>query len=244
MVAIENIPKVLDEQLGRLINRSLDYTLTIFQNRLARVQQKFFTTMVSNNIGIIGSASGTFNLPAEDGQSLMAPPKWPDLSYEYSQYRKEKRYRNRFFINKGELKNTLRGLNAERIFGKPTISYIQPGVGGSAKTYTSKAGGGFKTSAASNSGTRITNGKFQSNGQLGTISIDFFPKLKTGFKSEYKAQFFKDFFGQSQKSSKSGKPVFVGMKLDNKVNHRPFIGQYMEWWMKVKGKQVISKGAI
>lgn len=244
MVAIENIPKVLDTTLTRLVNRSLDYTLKIVQNRLARVQGKFFTTMVSNNIGIIGSSSGTFSLPATEGVSLMAPPKWPDLHYEYNQYRKPARYRNRFFINQGQLKNSLRGLNAERIFGKPTVQYIQPGKRGSSMTYNSRSGGGYSKSAMNGQGVKITNGKFQSNGQLGTIQIDFFPKLKTGFKSAYGSQFYKDFFGQKQTSNANGRPVFIGMKLDNSKAHRSFIGHYMEWWMKVKGKQAISKGTI
>lgn len=244
MTSIENIPKVLDTTLSRLVNRSLDYTLKIVQNRINRVQDKFFTTMVSANTGIFGGSSRSFSLPTQEGISLMSPPKWPDLSYEYNNYRKPARYRNRFFINKGELKNTMRGLSADRIFGKPTVTYTQPGMGGSSSVYSSKPRGGYSQASTNGKGVKITNGKFQSNGQLGTISIDFFPKLKTGFKQAYGPQFYKEFFGQKQSGGKGGKPVFVGMKLDNHIAHRSFIGHYMEWWMKVKGKQALSKGSI
>ena len=232
MATIEQAPKLINDVLYRLINKSVDYTLVLIEKRVQTVQARFFTYLV-NASGIIG-ASGTPSLQGDGQEKLLTIPPWPRFRKDYASS-KNKTYRNRFFIDKGQLKATLQGMNSNRIFGKPTVFFLQPGQSNKYRTFQSKDRGGYLS----------TNPKgFKPTQQIGNISIDFFPKLETGFKTQYKAKFFKDFFNQKQTAPAGHKPVFVGMKLDNKYTKRPFIGQYMQWWVKVKAKQSVLKGIV
>ena len=231
MSKIEEAPKILNEAINKLVNKNTDYTLKLLEKRVLTIQNKFFTYLV-NSSGIIG-ASATPVLPSDGSYTPLTMPKWDDYSdsyyksKKYNYKRKSKKaassYKNRFFVNSGELKNTLKGLSATAIFGKPKVVF----------TPTNK------------------DEKKLSSKRLGVISIDFFPKLgNQGLKAEFKPAFYSTFFNQAQTNQTGKKPVFVGMKLRavNKENagnpHRPFIGQYMQWWVKVKAKQTILKGVV
>ena len=228
---IEEVPKFINAAINKLINKNTDYTLKLIEKRILTIQNRFFTYLV-NSSGIIG-ASSTPTLPSDGSYRPLGAVKWPEFSSSYQQQKQYKyrtkakkaasSYKNRFFINSGELKNTLKGLSATSIFGKPKVLF----------TPTNK------------------DDKLLGNKRLGTISIDFFPKLgNQGLKAEFKPAFYSTFFGQKQTNQSGKKPVFVGMKLRavNKENagnpHRPFIGQYMQWWVKVKAKQAILKGVV
>jgi len=230
MAAIEQAPKLINDVLYRLINKSLDYTLVLIEKRIDNIQSRFFTYL-ANASGIIG-ASNTPSLQSDGKEKLLSIPNWPRFRKDYAS-KKNKSYRNRFFINTGELKHTLQGMSANKIFGKPVVFFLQPGQNNKYRTFESRPKGGYLS----------TNPKgFKPTQQIGTISIDFFPKLQTDFKTQYGPKFFRDFFNQKQSTPAGHKPVFLGMKLDNHYTKRPFIGQYMQWWVKVKAKQSVLKG--
>ena len=224
---IEDAPRILNAAINKAVNKNTGYTLKILERRVLSIQGKFFTYLV-NSSGIIGGSS-TPALPTDGTYRPLNQPKWPSFSKSYlaekkSNYKTKSKkaassYTNRFFINTGELKNSLKGLSATSLFGTPKVVF----------TPTDK-----RQELLQN---------FSGNRRLGVISVDFFPKL-VNLKAQFNSNFYRTFFNQKQTQEAGKKPVFIGMKLDNKDSKRPFIGQYMQWWVKVKAKQAVLKGVV
>lgn len=228
----EQANEIITRQLDKYLNKSVEYTLRTIQTRTMKLQKTFFQYLATES-GIIGASSQP-SLPNPSGQSLVKFPKWDTgFSLDY-RYRKTKEYQNNLFINTGELKRTLQKINPINTFGMPLITFKEKGGRGSRTFESFKTVEGFKSSSTKT---------FVSNRELGVVSIKLFPKVKEGFKERQSHSFFTTFFPQRQRANSSGsKPAFLGMKLDNSKVARPFIGQYMDWWVKVKAKQTVLKG--
>lgn len=213
----KEVSKTIDEAINRLVNKSLSYTIQILQKRAVNVQSKFFSYLATS-AGVLGrsTTNSMFSMPAIDAGTPMGlgATTWPQLDPYYN-IRKGKG-ENRFFLYTGKLKNDLRGQNAVSKFGLPMIQYFDED--GNLKASSLKTRMGVRTRPG-----------FNKNQPLGHISIDLFPRVTGELKVDMGPAFYKKFFSS----------YGMGYKMDNWRSKRPFMGQYMEWWIKVKGLQIV-----
>lgn len=213
----KNAPKMIDAAINRLVNKSVVYTMQLIQKRAVNLQGKFFSYLATS-AGIIGRSvsDSVVSFPSVDGAGLkLGSSTWPQLDPFYN-VRKKKGF-NRFFYNTGALRSDLLRQNAITKFGMPMVEYFDQAGVPQASSYKTKLG--IKTNPGLNK-----------SGPLGSIEIDFFPRVDSRLYVTMPPNFYKKFFGTRK----------MGFKLDNEKAKRPFMGQYMEWWIKVKGRQILK----
>ena len=236
----DEISRLLNGQFGSLVGRSVERTLIQAESNTKKIQKQFFKTMVGPKVGIIGDTKQRMPFPGGSGMTLSIPT-WPELNFEYTEYKKKN---SKFFFYKGQMKETLKGLDAETIFGTPTVKYIQKGLtskGNEARQVSQLKDNFLQVKIIGGSGKTVKT--IKNIESLGQLEIDFYPKWEHSLRASFGDDFYKKFFSIRQtRYGKGRRPVFLSYKLRNRDNHRPFMGQYMEWWMKTQASKILKQG--
>lgn len=254
----DSIKDNLSEVLNRLVGQTVEKKMTAIQRSATQLQGQFFKYLAVSS-GIIGAAHSPFLV----GISL-AQPQFRDLTGEYQARKGEgakfslltggKRLGGTglafkpssaqdFFVNTGALKRyfaTGAGDPTNK-FGKPIVTYTQLGQNGYTRELaTMKTKDAVKITGTFTAKGNPSNAKFiPLKTRFGSISVDLFPKIATLGGNFATADFF---------------PLKVAYKLDNAYRggnrsgghsdrSRQFMNQYIQWWLRVKGAQML-KGAI
>lgn len=239
----DKLVDVVQQQVENLASKRIEKILLKLQEKANALQDKFFKYLTTSAGVFGGNAAPTFA-----GISL-SQPKWDPLSPEYSKRKtgsgltyfkaggagKVKARSDRFFINKGNLQRYFARISPQNKLGVPEVSFVQKGTRGSRAVSTAfKSGTGVRLNIFDKSGQKLSQFK-PSRGNIGTVVIDLFPKIPGPLPPVLTFQALQDL----------GFPKDVAMKLtrrDGKIS-RPFMSQYMQWWVRTKGKE-ITKGVI
>lgn len=222
--------------IGKLIGQSVTRTIKKLEKEVIALHRQMFVYLV-RDVRIINS----FGPPSFPGISL-PQPSWirkgevndPNAkgktTEQFLNLRKGSKRPDRFFFDTGYLQEYFLSIaNPFNNFGRPKIIYVRPGKGGSRAEYIGTVGDDFKEYLFDNKGVK-TNKFSPLKTKLGSISIDLYPKVKeklnTGMKMGPK------YF-----------PKMIAYRLDNFQGgqHRTFMPQYMEWWLKSKMKARITR---
>lgn len=140
---------------------------------------------------------------------------------------------NSFFIFKGKLQGYLASVaNPISMFGKPNVFFTEFGQAGSFRIYSTAKGeaGKIKLSNLYTVSGNRSKKDFKSSNRIGKMSVDLFPKLPGELQVGTSAQ-------------DLGFPRTMAYRLDNFQGgqDRHFMPQYIQWWVRVKGREMMRK---
>lgn len=162
------------------------------------------------------------------GFGTKAPKTWKS----YAEKKKQMGYSgNAFFLYKGVLQRYLSSqANPVSMFGKPVVTFLERGNGDLTRAYNTAKGqrGNVTVKVTNNTTGNPSKKQFMNSGLAGRIVVNLFPKVKE-LTTDMNAG---DYF-----------PRTIAYRIDNfhGQQNRYFLGQYMEWWMTVKGNEMLRK---
>lgn len=233
-MTIQRVKDKLNAAVSNLVGKEIEKYMLLIEAKAVNLQNNFFRYLAVS-AGVIGvSRAPTFN-----GISL-PQPQWAPLTLDYVARKKGTGKSDDFFLYTGALQKyflTSAG-SAVGKFGKPVVTFSQGGQGGYTKEYTTlKTKSAIKSTGVLTPKGNASKASFKiSNSAFGKISIDLFPRV-VSFSGQFNtSRFF---------------PKVVSYKLDNAQHEgnkpgghsdrsRQFMGQYMQWWLRVKGREMLQ----
>lgn len=233
----DKIGEAIYNAVGKLVKSDVDATMTKVQNAAINLQKKMFAYLASSSAGVINSTA------APQFQGIDLPqPNFLELKPDYAKRRSRKqglntnkRQPDRFYLFSGYLRRYLTSVgNPLTVFGTPVIVYRRPGLFGSTAVYTSGKNGfdeklfDYKNAKKSSFTPLAT--------KLGAVQVDMLPNV-TKRDGELKIDMKMGTYFTGAKT--------IAYRLDNfqGKHYREFMPQYLQWWVRVKGKAAV-KGAL
>lgn len=205
----------IKNSLYRIANRGIE---TILEKKIAQInkninklQDQFFTILSQKIVG----AKSAPDLGA------FTPPPWKPLNPKYLMRKRRKGAGDGFFKFTGKLQRSLKQTKAVNAFGKPVAEITQG----------ARSGGKFVT---------VRNGRAQSEtGQFvamkglrvrPVITVDLYPRVTESIRD-----------GRLNMSKYFTKQTAVKLTNWRGREDRPIIAYYMNWWLDVKARRVVTQ---
>lgn len=197
------------------------------ENELRFIINRRFDGVVKNLIGRLEAALATlqsdfFTIMAQKTMGVSKPPSlaqytpmWKPLNSDYVERREDETgvTQDKFFEHSGAMEGVLSSLNAATVFGKPLVTYQQ----------TVKASVVLKD-------------------LRGRITIDLYPKVMD-IDALDEANYFKQKIISRKGSKLQTTPLSYRLKNFQGKLDRPFVQEYMKWWLNYRAKSLIRKVA-
>ena len=228
----KDFAEVIEEKLNVLVADSIKRTINKIRLRMIKLQQLMLPYVASNMTDI--AAPRTFP------DISLPQPSWPkELSPDY--YAKKRREFKRsghsfkgdsYFYFKGYLQKYFSAKGRANVFsnfGTPTVILTREGQRGSTGVYTQ--GNSLNIKFFDAKGGKLK-GDFKGlKTKIGRIQVDLYPKVKGRL---FSGMSMGDYF-----------PAQIAYRLDHYKGgqHREFMPQFMEWWLRVKAREAL-KGAL
>lgn len=215
--------------VDRMVANSVRRTLTKVNNAVLKLQRGMFSYIATNS-GIINSGEA----PKFKG-IFLSQPRFKELAPDYYKRKKKKLGSlvgdSSFYMYSGYLKRYFNGIgNPLTTFGTPTIIWNRPGQRGYTASTFGNSSQGYTQEYFTSKG-NPTNSFKALKRSLGTITVDLYPRIEGSLHEGM-------VMGQYFKTAKT-----IAYRLDNYHGgrNREFMPQFLEWWLRVKGKQVLRK---